>query len=117
MSKTILIIDDEEDIRTYLNMLLKDEGYETLVAGDGFEGFELARQHRPDLISLDLMMPNKSGTDFYRKLSRDKEIGDIPVIVVSGVAGRDLAVKRPAASFDKPINPTAYLRAVQEALR
>ncbi len=117
MTKTILIIDDEQDIRAYLSALLADEGYETLVAEDGFEGFELARQHKPDLISLDLMMPNKSGTDFYRRLSRDKDIGDTPVIVVSGVAGRDLAVKQPAASFDKPINAGAFLRAVREALQ
>lgn len=116
MSHKILIIDDEEDIRSYLTTLLEDHGYEVCVASDGYEGLDVARREKPALITLDLMMPNNSGTDFYRKLSRDKELNVTPIIVVSGVAGRELAVKRPVASFDKPIDPDEFLQEVENAL-
>jgi len=116
MSHKILIIDDEEDIRSYLETLLTDHGYEVCVACDGYEGLDVARREKPSLITLDLMMPNNSGTDFYRKLSRDKELNLTPIIVVSGVAGRELAVKRPVASFDKPIDPEEFLKEVESAL-
>ena len=75
--KKILIIDDEADVRRYLAALLKKHGYETLTASDGVEGLEVARRERPDLVTLDLMMPNQSGTDFYRNLVKDKELGDL----------------------------------------
>ena len=114
--KKILIIDDEADVRRYLAALLKKHGYETLTASDGVEGLEVARRERPDLVTLDLMMPNQSGTDFYRNLVKDKELGETPVVVVSGLPGRHLAVKTPAAVFDKPIDPEAFLEAVREAL-
>lgn len=116
MSKKILVIDDEADVRTFLTTLLKRHGYETITAKDGVEGLSMARQERPDLVTLDLMMPNNSGTDFYRKLIKDKELGQTPIIVVSGLPGRHLAVKEPAAVFDKPIDPDELLEAVEKAL-
>jgi CheY-like chemotaxis protein len=114
--KKILIIDDEADVRRYLSALLKKHGYETLTAADGVAGLEVALRERPDLVTLDLMMPNQSGTDFYRNLVKDKLLGETPVVVVSGLPGRHLAVKRPAAVFDKPIEPEAFLAAVRAAL-
>ena len=116
MNKKILIIDDEVDTRMYYAALLEDQGYQTISAEDGAEGLKLARREKPDLVILDLMMPNQTGTDFYRKLSRDKELSGTPVIVVSGLAGRNLAVKKPAAVFDKPINPDKFIAAVEKAL-
>jgi CheY-like chemotaxis protein len=116
MSKKILVIDDEADVRTFLTTLLKKHGYETVTAENGHEGLEIARQERPDLVTLDLMMPNQSGTDFYRKLSKDKELSEIPIIVVSGVPGRHLAVKKPVAVFDKPIDPDEFMEVVNNTL-
>ncbi len=112
----ILIIDDEADARRYLTAVLKKQGFETFSASDGVEGLEIARREMPDLVTLDLMMPNQSGTDFYRNLVKDKELGHTPVIVVSGLPGRHLAVKTPAAVFDKPIDPDAFVAAVRAAL-
>ncbi len=114
--KKILIIDDEADVRRYLSAILVKHGFETVTANDGVEGLEVARRERPDLVTLDLMMPNQSGTDFYRNLVKDKELGETPVIVVSGLPGRHLAVKQPAAVFDKPIDPEQFLAAVRSAL-
>ena len=116
MSKKVLVIDDEADVRAFLTAVLKQGGYEALTATNGAEGLEVVRTERPDLVILDLMMPNQSGTDFHRKLSKDKDLGDIPIIVVSGLAGRHLAVKEPVAVFDKPIDPEEFLEAVQKAL-
>ena len=116
MSKKVLVIDDEADVRSFLTAVLKQGGYETLAATNGAEGLEKARQEHPDLVILDLMMPDQSGTDFHRKLSQDKDLGDISIIVVSGLAGRHLAVKGPVAVFDKPIDPDVFLEAVQKAL-
>ena len=116
MSKKILVIDDESDVRIFLTTLLKKHGFTTVVAENGVEGLAMAKQQKPDLVTLDLMMPNQSGTDFYRKLLKDKELCDTPIIVVSGTAGRHLAVKDPVAVFDKPINPDQFIEAVKLAL-
>ncbi len=116
MSKKVLVVDDEADIRLFLTTVLKKGGYETLTAADGAEALKVVKQDKPDLVILDLQMPQKTGTDFYRKLSKDKDLGDIPIIVVSGLAGRHLAVKKPVAVFDKPIDPDEFLKAVEKAL-
>jgi CheY-like chemotaxis protein len=116
VSKKILVIDDEVDVRVFLTTLLEENGYEVISADNGLRGFELAKSERPDLVSLDLQMPDKSGTDFYRRLSRDSQLKDTPVIVVSALSGRYLAVKDAVAVFDKPIDPDEFLSAVAQAL-
>lgn len=116
MSKKILVVDDEADVRTFLTTVLQGAGYETRTARNGAEALESTRSDRPDLVILDLAMPRQSGTDFHRKLSKDKELGDVPIIVVSGLAGRHLAVREPVAVFDKPIDPDEFLAAVEKAL-
>ncbi len=116
MSHKILVVDDEADIRRFLTAVLAKAGFETVTAGDGREALEVASRERPDLILLDLMMPQQTGTDFYRRLARDKELGAIPIIVVSGLAGRHLALKEPFAVFDKPIDPSELVAAVESAL-
>lgn len=116
MSKRILVVDDEADVRTFLTAVLKKRGYETLTAADGKEAYDLTRQERPDLVILDLMMPQQTGTDFYRRLTKDSELSRIPIIVVSGLAGRHLAVREPVAVFDKPIDPDEFGEAVDRAL-
>jgi CheY-like chemotaxis protein len=116
MGKKVLVIDDEADVRTFLTTVLKKGGYETVTAADGAEGLEVARRERPDVVILDLQMPDKTGTDFYRKLTQDRQLADTPVIVVSGLAGRHLAVKEPVAVFDKPIDPQEFLAAVARAV-
>jgi CheY-like chemotaxis protein len=116
MSKKVLVIDDEADVRLFLTTLLKKNGYETVTAEDGIAGYEIAKRENPDLVTLDLQMPNKTGTEFYRRLSRDRDIADTPIIVVSGVPGRHLAVKNAVAVFDKPINADTFIEAVNQAL-
>jgi len=116
VSKKILVIDDEEDIRTFLEALLIDAGYEVRTASDGVEGYATAVDYQPDLVTLDLAMPNKTGTQFFRKFAKNKDLCDTPVIVVSGLAGRHLAVKEPFAVFNKPIDRDEFLDQVKAAL-
>ena len=85
--KRVLVVDDESDIVTYLETLLQDNGYETVSAFDGKTGFEKLRSERPDLVSLDISMPEKSGVRFYRDLKEDPELAKIPVVIVTAVTG------------------------------
>lgn len=116
MAHTILVVDDEADVRAFLTAILAKEGYETVTAANGREALEIVRRSPPDLVILDLQMPGQTGTDFYRKLNQDKELRTIPIIVVSGLAGRHLAVSKPVAVFDKPIDPEEFAATVARAL-
>jgi len=116
MPKKVLVVDDEPHIVKYLTAFLQDSGYETCSAGDGVEALEVLRKESPDLITLDLQMPNDTGTRFYRNLTKEKKFKDIPVIVISGIPGRHLAVSKPVAVFEKPIERDALLAAVKGAI-
>ncbi len=71
MAKKILVIDDKKELRTLLKQYLSQEGFDVLTAADGREGLFVARQEKPDLIILDLMMPEMSGYEFLRIYSRE----------------------------------------------
>jgi CheY-like chemotaxis protein len=116
MPKKILVIDDEPHLVKYLTIFLQDCGYETCSAADGEEAFEVLKREKPDLVTLDLQMPNETGTRFYRNMTKDKEFKDIPVIVISGIPGRHLAVSKPVAVFEKPIDREALLYAIKKTI-
>src|SRR4030042_5505760 len=82
-SKKILVIDDEPDALTYLTMLLEDQGYETCSAKDGVEGMEKITQERPDLVCLDLLMPQKTGVKLYHEMRKDPDLKKIPVVMIT----------------------------------
>jgi CheY-like chemotaxis protein len=81
-----MIVDDEQDIRAYLSALFADLGYETEAAGDGAEARGKMEAGAPDLITLDISMPEKSGIRFYREIKADERWKKIPVIIVTGVS-------------------------------
>ncbi|RJP71213.1 MAG: response regulator [Candidatus Abyssobacteria bacterium SURF_17] len=114
--KKILVLDDEKHIVVFFETLLRKHGYEPIPAFSVEEAIEAAHREKPDLVVLDLLMPKRTGTDFARKLARDKDLKNIPVIVVSGLAGRELAVHKPAAVFEKPVDPEEFIAAVEQAL-
>ncbi|CUS03157.2 Alkaline phosphatase synthesis transcriptional regulatory protein SphR [Candidatus Promineifilum breve] len=80
MSKTILVVDDMESLRTMVKAYLTQEGFRVVTAANGREALFVARQERPDLIILDLMMPELSGYDFINAYARE---GDAPIIVLT----------------------------------
>lgn len=79
----ILIVDDEKDIVETLSFMLKTKGYEILTAYDGEEGLKLAKEERPDLIILDVMMPKINGYKICRLLKYDAKYKNIPIVMVT----------------------------------
>jgi CheY-like chemotaxis protein len=126
--RTVLVVDDEPNVRDYLAQILRDAGFRVVTAGDGVEALALIRASPPDFISLDLVMPKKSGHRLLLELRRDRELARIPVLVVTAHAHdelgegdlqdmmRDLVVTGPQAYLEKPVRPIDYVRCVQRAL-
>ena len=118
--KKVLIVDDEPDVVTFLSSLLEDNGFAVISARDGEEGFRKARSEHPDLISLDITMPQESGVRMYRDLVETAETANIPVIIVTGISkdfkqfiyGRK-HLKPPAGYFEKPIDKEEFLSKVR----
>lgn len=83
MAKKILLIEDEEIMIGLLQKKLTNEGYEVSVARDGEEGLKAMREVRPDLVLLDIIMPKMGGFEVMEEMGKDKNLKDIPVIVIS----------------------------------
>ncbi len=116
MAKKILIVDDDPNIISYLTDIFSDNGYETCSANGGREALEVARREKPDLITLDLEMPEEWGPRFYRRLSNDPEIMNTPVIVISGLSGNKYAIQKAVACISKPFDRDELLRIVKDAI-
>jgi CheY-like chemotaxis protein len=83
MKKKIIIIEDEKILANLLNKKLISEGYETLMAKDGKEGLEMIRKEMPDLVLLDIVMPEMDGFEVMEVIFKDKELKKIPIIIIS----------------------------------
>ena len=116
MQKKILIIDDDPNIVDYLVSLFEDNDYQTFSAGEVTEGLEIAKKEVPDLITLDIELPDEWGPRFYRKMSQEKNLKNIPVIVISGLTGSDHAVGRAVASISKPFDRDELLKIVKNTI-
>jgi DNA-binding response OmpR family regulator len=121
--QTILIIDDEQDLQTYLGTFFEDNGFDVLTTGDGNKGLELARRRSPDLICLDISMPEPSGVRVYRELKGDPLLSSIPVVMVTGVPrqfeqfiSRRKQVPPPEGYVAKPFDAEELLAKVQMIL-
>ena len=129
--KKILVVDDEPDIVTYLMSLFEDNDYIVISAGDGKEAMEKIRSEKPDLITLDISMPEKSGVRLYREIKSDPELGQIPIVIVTGVTstqdggtGKDFErflgsrknTPPPEGFVMKPIEPEQLLDTVRALL-
>lgn len=126
--KMILVVDDEEDVRDFLSTVLEDSGFQVVTAEDGEVALSRVEEKAPDLISLDLVMPNKSGMRFLHDLRRRQEWRDIPVVVVTAHAHDDLGrddLKEifsdkghmgPRLYLEKPVDPDRYTEVVSEIL-
>jgi len=82
---SVLIVDDENDIREAMSEALAEEGYKVHAVGDGAEALEKARDLRPSLVLLDLMMPGMNGWEFRAAQKCDPDLASIPVVVVSAL--------------------------------
>jgi CheY-like chemotaxis protein len=130
MAKEVLVVDDELDMRTFVTTLLETSGFKPLSAEDGVRGLELAKQHKPSLIILDIMMPKESGVQMYRELRTDPALKDIPVIIVSALSKKSFfhsqkvldeyegeTIPEPEGYIEKPPEPEELLEAIQNTLK
>ncbi len=116
MKRKILVIDDDTNVVDYLVTLFQDHGYEAVSASNAQDGLSVAQKEKPDLITLDLEMPGDWGPRFYRKLSQDPVLKNIPVVVISGLSGIEHAIQKAAASINKPFDKEDVLKVVNDIL-
>jgi CheY-like chemotaxis protein len=121
--KTILVVDDEPDILDFLSTLFSDNGYQTATAADGEVALEKVKSAPPDLITLDITMPEKSGVKFYRDIKESDQWKQIPVIIVTGVTGdfeKFISTRRqipaPEGYMAKPIEKEKIMEMIKKLL-
>jgi CheY-like chemotaxis protein len=130
--KRILVVDDEDDVITYLTALLTDAGYAVDAAYNGQEALDAVAKQRPDLISLDITMPEKSGVRFYRDMKENPDLAGIPIVILTGVTNpwsgpggeksfeKFISSRRqvpaPEGFFEKPVDREKYLAKLAELL-
>lgn len=118
--KTILVVEDNELNMKLFHDLLEAQGYRILQTGDGNKAFGIVMDHRPDLILMDIQLPEKSGLDVTKEIKAEPSIRDIPVIAVTAFAMKDDEERIRAAGCDdylaKPISVTEFLDKVKRVL-
>lgn len=116
-----LVIDDEVDLREQVNYILEKGGFEVLLAGDGRAGLDLAVKHRPDVVILDILLPEMDGLEVCRRIRGDERIGAMPVIMVTAKADEtDIVLGLEMGADDylvKPFSPRELVARVKSLLR
>jgi len=107
--KTALIIDDEPDVTTYHGTVLSDHGWEVHTANSGADGIAIAQEKTPDVIMLDVMMPEKGGLSTLIALRKDDRTKAIPVVLVTGIQASLNADFEAFLSRFKTYNPNGYI--------
>lgn len=123
--KKILIVDDDPDLVMIIRHLLEKNGFSVESACDGEECLKKVRESSPDLIVLDVMMPNKDGYQTCKELKSDHRLSEIPVILLTAVADHistttftplDGMQTEAEDYFEKPVNPEKLLQRIRELL-
>ena len=126
--KTVLVVDDEEGVRLFLQTALESAGFRVVTAADGVEALEKAKADPPDVISLDLVMPKKSGAKFLLEIRKDEDLQHIPVVLVTAHAKDSLGkkdfdavmsgetVRSPETYLTKPVKAETYVESIKRAL-
>jgi two-component system cell cycle response regulator DivK len=116
MTKTILIVEDNELNMKLFNDLLEANGYRTLQTRDGLSALEIAREHKPDLILMDIQLPEVSGLEVTKWLKEDETLRSIPVIAVTAFAmkGDEEKIREGGceAYISKPISVSSFLETI-----
>ena len=121
--KTILVVEDEEDVMDYLVTFFLDNDYKVITASDSTKGFQSANDLQPDLISLDLSMPGESGLQLFKKLIESNTTKKIPILVITGFSnefkkffdGLKTNIS-PIGFFEKPIDRKAVLGKIKKTI-
>jgi two-component system, cell cycle response regulator DivK len=117
MTKRILVVEDQEDLRGILRDLLTRSGYAVIEAADGATGVSNAKSNRPDIILMDIQMPVIDGYETIRQIKADPALAQIPIVAISSFAMKGDEEKARAAGCDhyvtKPYSPIALLRMIR----
>lgn len=117
MTKSVMIVEDNELNMKLFNDLLEAKGYRTIQTRNGMEALELAREHKPDLILMDIQLPEVSGLEVTKWLKEDDELHAIPVIAVTAFAmkGDEERIRQGGceAYISKPISVAGFLETIQ----
>lgn len=125
MAKRILIVDDDPDLVEAISMILKSKHYEVIVAYGGVEGLEKTKTEKPDLIVLDVMMPDKDGYTVCKELKADPVLCEIPVLLLTAVVSHisttryshQMGMETEADDYmDKPVEPAELVKRVEALL-
>jgi CheY-like chemotaxis protein len=129
MAKRVLVVDDEMDVRTFISTLLDSNGYKAVVAENGEQGWNKFLEKKPDLVTLDVMMPKESGIKMYRNIKTDPAFVGVPVLVISGLAKKTFLhsqkvldkfknqqVPEPEGYIEKPPEPDELLGEVKRII-
>jgi CheY-like chemotaxis protein len=126
--KTVLVVDDEPNVRQYLQAALEDAGFEVQTAANGNQALERMTEKRPDVISLDLVMPKMSGLKFFKYIQKNKDRAGIPVVVLTAHARDELgsddfrqieehrSQECKISVLEKPVSAPDYVNTIREAL-
>jgi len=119
-SRPILIVEDDESMAEVLAIRLERQGYEAIWTTSGRKGLQLAQRERPNLVLLDLRLPDALGFDICQQLDEDPATCDIPVIILSGMEGPDIVRQARSAGCQyyvrKPYDPNALLILIERAI-
>ena len=128
--KKILFVDDELDMRIFLSTVLKTEGYEPIAARNAIEGIQKARDVSPDLVIMDVMMPQAGGVTLFQEIKKDERLKHIPIIMLTGVSAKafshhlkmlnirmDDSLPPPDAYMEKPLDPAKLVETIERLLR
>ena len=126
MKRKILIVDDDPEQIEFASTVLEENGFIPLSAVDGVDGMNKVRDEKPDLVLLDILMPERGGIALYRELKKREETRSIPIIIVTGVArgwkfaekmmGPGPDIPAPDGYIQKPMNAEAVLGRIRELL-
>ena len=120
MSKSILVVEDQEDNRRILRDLLSSKGYEIIEVTDGLAGVEAAKKHIPDLILMDIQLPEIDGYEATKRIKAESKLSTIPIIAVTSYALSGDEQKALAAGCDdyvaKPYSPRKLLAIIENYL-
>ena len=125
MAKRILVVDDDPDLVEAISMILKSKHYEVIVAYGGVEGLEKTKTEKPDLIVLDVMMPDKDGYTVCKELKADPVLCEIPVLLLTAVVSyisttrfsHQMGMETEADDYmDKPVEPVELVKRVEALL-
>jgi CheY-like chemotaxis protein len=128
--KRILFVDDDLNMRIFLSTLLRTTGFEAVPARNALEGLQKARDTSPDLVIMDVMMPQAGGVTLFQELKKDDRLRHVPVIMLTGVSEKafshhlhmlnvriDESLPPPDAYLEKPLDPETLVATIERLLK